>query len=524
MTPAAAVEVDASPLDAARAAANERAGTPWERARRVIDAFETGIARRSVGRAGGVFYTPDAIVRAMLDRVSLDGRILDPACGAGAFVCAIVDRLGPSVLERLYASDVDAQALEACTLALGAMLGEEHLDAVARWRSRHALRLDFLKEEWPYEPPDLVVGNPPYGLSDDPALEGRFPSLAGERDLFACFLLRALEVVEAHGRTALLVPDTWLSKTNSKGLRGALCGRGLERIVDFGKPFAAARDTRVHAVVVGRGDRCVVESLREGRLAPMATVTRDELRRSAAQGWSLYRTADEQRACAAMVRGGVALSSQFDVVYGLRTGDNARFVVDGPGPVPLVSGGDLEPYDRLRKDRHLAGRAEDFSQTRSQLGTWKVGVQRIRSNAKAPWRRWVEAALLGPDEVGLDSMTVLVPLRPVAEAGDPLHALMGVLNSSILNRFYKLAYTDVNVKPAYLRTLPVPRTSTELAAAVQRRLARPGDHALERAIDRLVADAYGLADEEVQVLERGYWGDRDEPLPTREEALRLAAG
>jgi hypothetical protein len=136
----------------------------------------------------------------------------------------------------------------------------------------------------------------------------------------------------------------------------------------------------------------------------------------------------------------------------------------------------------------------------------------------------VEAALVGPDEVGLDSMTVLVPLQPGAVCGDALYALMGVLNSSLLNRFYKLAYTDVNVKPAYLRTLPVPRLSPGLASAVRRRLERPGDFHLERAIDRFVADAYALSETEIDVLERGYWGDREEPLPTRAEALRLSSG
>ncbi|MFM2152342.1 MAG: hypothetical protein RL199_777, partial [Pseudomonadota bacterium] len=368
MTAAALVSVDASPLEAARLASLVDSGTPWARARRVIDAFEAAVARRSSGRAGGVFYTPDVIVREMLERLPLDGRILDPSCGAGAFVCALVDRLGPPVLERLFACDVDPQALDACALALAAMLGDDHRETIRRWRLENAHHLDFLKQRWPGEPPALIVGNPPYGLSDDPALAERFPQLAGERDLFACFLLRALEVTGEGGRTALLVPDTWLSKTNSKGLRGMLSRRGLTRIVDFGKPFAAARDTRVHAVVVGRADLCEVESLRDGRLEPMAPVTRDELVRTAERGWSLYRTAAEQAACAAMVRGGVALASMFDVVYGLRTGDNARFVAEGPGTVPLVSGGDLEPYDRLRKQRHLAAPAEQFSQTRSQLG------------------------------------------------------------------------------------------------------------------------------------------------------------
>ena len=49
---------------------------------------------------------------------------------------------------------------------------------------------------------------------------------------------------------------------------------------------------------------------------------------------------------------------------------------------------------------------------------------------------------------------------------------------------------------------------------------------IDRAIDRLVYDLYGLTEEEIQVVEKSVWGDKFEEmyskLPSRENALKIA--
>jgi len=50
---------------------------------------------------------------------------------------------------------------------------------------------------------------------------------------------------------------------------------------------------------------------------------------------------------------------------------------------------------------------------------------------------------------------------------------------------------------------------------------------IDRAIDRLVYDLYGLTEEEIQVVEKCVWGDKFaeeySKLPLREEALKLSS-
>lgn len=517
-----------SALDAARAVAHPSPALDAamealavDRARLVIDVYESMAHGAEARRQEGVFYTPEHVVESMLDRVPVEGELLDPASGAGAFVLAIARRLGPECLTRLSTCDIDESALDACALALETTF-PKHREQVRVWRQTRAFACDFIRDPWPGKTPALIIGNPPYritGASDLPAL---FPHLRGEIDLYACFLSRAVERVKPKGTVALLVPDTWLTNRRSESLRTLLADAGVSRVVDYGKPFLAARDTRVHAVIVRSGSEdCAVESLRDDVLRPMQSTPRQELKEAVSRGWFLYRTTAEGRACRALEARGEAMSRRFDVIYGLRTGDNATHVQPGAGAVPLVGGADIEAFDRRASTKHLTDPSKFERNVAVQRGRAKLGIQRIRTNSRIPWRRWIEAAPLAANEVGLDSLTLLASKSPSPELDDETCALLGVLSSSLLNRWYRLSFTDVNVKPAYMRDVPIPPPSPQLSALVRQRLKRPGDLLLERHIDRLVAQAWGLDERDVQALETGFWGDelRSRPLPSLQEAL-----
>src|SRR5439155_656389 len=95
------------------------------------------------------------------------------------------------------------------------------------------------------------------GLYYTPAhLAARVVELAlrgGEIDRYCAFLLRALQLVRPGGAAALLVPDTWMFLARGGALREAVLAQAeVAAIVDLGKPFASAKDTRVQAVVLVR--------------------------------------------------------------------------------------------------------------------------------------------------------------------------------------------------------------------------------------------------------------------------------
>jgi hypothetical protein len=361
----------------------------------------------------------------------------------------------------------------------------------------------------------------------------RLPALrGGEIDRYAAFLLRSLELVHPGGTAALLVPDTWMTNSRSGPLRNALLDVAeIAAVCDLGKPFVAAKDTRVQAVVlvrrVSERPRARPTRVLRGR-ERLADAPESELRAAAARGWQIYRSDGERRLCAAMEAEAVPLSEVATVGYGLRTGDNGRFVARRTPAVGEIALEDVVPFAlRLCAKTLRAPTGQLRSLADRQLGRPRICIQRIRTNSRVPYARWLEAAPVGPGLVCLDSLST------VACADESLlWALLALLNCVALQRYHRLRTTDVNVKPALLRELPVPRSlirpggAASLAALARARAAeasasaaagpsrgsRAGgadpSPALERAIDAEVYALFGLSDACRNVAERGFWGSR----------------
>jgi hypothetical protein len=372
---------------------------------------------------------------------------------------------------------------------------------------------------------DLLVSNPPYGHIDDAeeraAVLALFPALrGGEIDRYAAYLLRSLLLVRPGGTVALLIPDTWMSNARAGALRTAvLDAASIAAVVDLGKPFAAAKDTRVQALVLVRsqaqrsraaGERAVsAASTFVGRAREeLAPVARAELERGAARGWQLYRSRGERALCEAMEAAGAPLGTLCEVGYGLRTGDNGRHVLrraPRPGELGLVGGEDILPFGLRWKPKALRDPAEFEALVLRQTGRERVAIQRIRTNAQAPWARWLEAAIVPRELVCLDSLSTLA-----CDDHDRLWALLALVGSVALNRYHRLQTTDVNVKPSLLRQLPVPAALAQRPqrlAQLSRRRAASGDVAVERAIDAEVYRLFGLDEALVSEAERGFWGE-----------------
>jgi hypothetical protein len=495
---------------------------------------------RALGRAGrrgaGLYYTPPELAAQVVEialRHSAGGRVLDPCAGAGAFLVAAA-RAG---LRELHGIDLDRDALRVARRALK-LCGV----ACARLQRGDALRLD---------PPraDLLISNPPYGHLEDVG-ERRFlarvlPGLrGGEIDRYAAFLLRSLQLVRPGGVVALLIPDTWMFLSRAGALRSAVLEAAeLAAVVDLGKPFASAKDTRVQAAVLVRRP-CARRVARVARgPVRLATVSRGELLRTARAGWFVYRSRAERALCQAMEAASVPLGSVCEVGYGMRTGDNRRHVArraPRAGEVGLVGGEDVLPYALRWRPKTLLDGAPLQALVERQRGRARIGIQRIRTNSSLPWARWLEAAPVPPPLVCLDSLSTLFSAEE-----ERLWALLALVSSVAMNRYHRLRTTDVNVKPSALRGLPVPRGLlraprglAELARAraamsdprdilipggareplVLRARARvPLDrasasasaaHDLDRRIDAQVYALFALPQELVHASERGFWADR----------------
>lgn len=192
--------------------------------------------QRQHHRATGAYYTHPAVVSYMLNRARLyqpgAEAVIDPACGAGAFLHGARAALGNV---RLTGLDSDPQALQLCR----AGLPEADLH-----------QLDALLESFSGGF-DLCIGNPPYissglrgSVARDPGLtrrlRRRYPASAEYKlNTYPLFVERGLELLRAGGVLGYILPDSFLTGRYFARLRQLLLGQTLLELTLIRREFWA---------------------------------------------------------------------------------------------------------------------------------------------------------------------------------------------------------------------------------------------------------------------------------------------
>ena len=118
-------------------------------------------------------------------------------------------------------------------------------------------RLMALNQEGTY---DIVIGNPPYlnkrKMSHKAYFETHYP--AGKADLYACFLMRGLQLCRPGGRSAMITMRGWMFLESYLGIRRSFAkNHQLELLGDVhsgGFAFSKGGNINTHAMSINRRD------------------------------------------------------------------------------------------------------------------------------------------------------------------------------------------------------------------------------------------------------------------------------
>lgn len=220
-----------------RRALDERLEAIW----RDVDAevaAHTAADPRRVRRPLSATEQEVARYRAFADKLSAL-RIVDPACGSGAFLVeslgqlhsefervnrtlagllGVPGQLSTSDLDRLilrqnlFGRDILPESVEISRLSvwLQTTKANEPLESLGETITvgdtlRAADHRDY----------DIVIGNPPWGAElhgwTEDEVRKRFPDSGSERDSYAVFCIRAWEMLKPGGILAYIIPNSWLT-------------------------------------------------------------------------------------------------------------------------------------------------------------------------------------------------------------------------------------------------------------------------------------------------------------------------
>ncbi|MHB8910911.1 MAG: HsdM family class I SAM-dependent methyltransferase [Syntrophales bacterium] len=253
-TPPFTVDISSeSTLALARGAGNSAATAAPLHAGYLLSSLYTVMLPDKMRSTLGAYYTPPALVERLLDMVSeagfdwRRGRILDPACGGGAFLAPIAARMlrtldstDPAfalrnIVTRLHGFEIDPFAAWVSMVLLEATLLPVCLKANRRLPNLVETKDSLICSEGDSMSFDLVIGNPPYGkvTLNAPLRRTYQLSLYGHANLYGLFTDLAIMLVSPKGLIGYVTPTSFLGGQYFKALRGLMRKEAPPVMMDF---------------------------------------------------------------------------------------------------------------------------------------------------------------------------------------------------------------------------------------------------------------------------------------------------
>lgn len=417
----------------------------------------------------GVFYTPfplaEHIARLAADAAALSApdipalRILDPACGCGEFLLALLTLFW----ERYHAlpdprNVCGIELQDAAAQITDIRIREFYLTHTGRPGHPSIVRADALRKmPFPRNSFDIVVGNPPFvQICDIPspervALRKRYRFAAGRFNLFELFLELGGSCLKPGGVCGWLIPDRVLRNVQSAELRAWLNSDWTPICMDP-LPEGGFPGTVVDYI------SCVLRNVPSGR----------------------KNDVDEPDFMEVMLQHGVPLGSIAEVRDGIIQGAvGDRLFLDAPIDEtcrPMLTGSDIR-RGVIRTNRlWVCYRPDEMKQLElSRLAGKSVGLRmrspQIFERPKILTRQTSDSIIAAFDAEGKYYYNNTLHGTHITHPGYMPEFVLAVLNSDILNQYYRTLTGEqhkvfAQVKIAILRSLPVCRATRRQQSAV----------------------------------------------------------
>lgn len=358
-----------------------------------------------------------------------------------------------------------------------------------------------------------IVGNPPYlfitEISPDEKdyFLRRYSTPEYRFDIYGLFIERSVtEILRPGGRLGYIIPHTLLANDSFEKSRRLLLSKGfVDQVVDIGPGVfqGASNETMVFVFENGApGKRltqvCVTDSKNFPKPVKAFKLKQSQWGRNPKSAWLVHVDTEAGKLLEIMDKAPRRLGDLCTVNQGLRTGDNEKYLSESPGKGGMweraAGGKEVQRYLPIQNGLWVLYDPDKLDAPRRRElfdRPEKIVVQEIR-NISLPQR--IVATLDKRRTFCLQSTNV-VGLKPGVKAD--MRFLLGVLNSSTMNRYFKLRFPANNhIASNQLSALPIPEATT----AEEQRIGKLVDAVMETNEQLLKS---GAEHEKEQLRKRG---------------------
>ncbi len=439
-------------------------------------------------------------------------KVLDPACGSGSFLIKALDVIYQKYLEfgsrsgtwtkinilldNIYGVDLDPQAVEIARLNLliSALDKRMKLPILDKNIKNGNSLISGTDEEltkyfgknfrdkkpfnWQEQFPevfkqggfDVIIGNPPWGAkfeeNEKIFLSDLYSNKERGSESYIHFMEKALLLLRNNGLLGFILPNTWLALNNSRTIRKILLENIIVEIFQLTKQvFDSAPDIVPVILVVKKAKvlsniRTKISIIRKPTFNFSKLYSSVNIKNLNQSIWSkggsyvinLYKSNLENKLTNKIETDTIPLSTIAEVRYGIKTGDNERFLskqITKYHKKKALKTGEIGRYKLYYKDLYLWWVSDLAGYRTETVEVPKIIIQYIRKLSLP--RRLVAAFDSKGEYYPLNNYSYIIE----RDESYPLEYLLGILNSKLMNFYYANTYIDYNIKPFYLKKLPI---------------------------------------------------------------------
>lgn len=373
---------------------------------------------------------------------------------------------------------------------------------------------------------DCVIGNPPYGVKlidrEKEYLKNRFTATSGEVEIYTFFIELAMaDLLKSSGVFSYITTNTiyYLDKFSQIRKKSFLENRIISLLELEKQVFADAPDI-VPAIYILQKNAISnnliklyksTETKRVYDLVEFEDFKVNSIEQSKFESKTDFvfslSTNEAKENLLKRISLLEPVKKSFKVVYGIKTGDNERFLSKEINGIEnwkkcASSAKNIKKYtidwqgDYLNVCSELAGLNNiNYEQP-------KILIQYIRKLSMPI--RLVCALDKNGEYYPLNNFSFVI-----SENGNSLQVLLGILNSRLMNWYFSNTFVDYNIKPKYIEQLPLPKKiiSSELENIISKIVTlkekdkETDTTDLETKADQLVYQLYELTEEEIKIIE-----------------------